>query len=141
MTLDLSNNKELEVYGRAFIGLENNLVELNLNNISIYQAPDLALPNLRILKLAHNELPSIPPDHAANLTSLRTFDISYNDLTAVPIITHSLEYLNSLSIAGNPITSLTNTSLLGAANRLEYLDMAHLPLVILEVFTYLFKII
>lgn len=133
MVLDLSNNKDLEIYGRVFIGLENNLVELNLNNISIYQAPDLALPNLRILKLAHNELPSIPPDHAANLSSLRFFDISYNDLTAVPIITHSLDYLSSLSLAGNPITSLTNTSLLGAADTLEFIDIAHLPLQILEV--------
>lgn len=135
IALDLSNNKDLEVYGRVFMGLEANLIELNLNNISIYQAPDLALPNLRILKLAHNELPSIPTENAVNLTSLRDLDLSYNDLTAVPIITRSLEFLNSLSLAGNPITSLSNTSLLGSAEQLESLDISHLPLTVLEVCT------
>lgn len=131
--LDLSHNNELEVFGRVFIGLENNLMELNLNNISIYQTPELALPNLRILRLSHNELPSIPPEYASNLTSLRVLDLSYNDLTVVPLITHSLPNLNTLSLAGNPISSLTNTSLLGASVTLEHLDIAHLPLTTIEV--------
>ena len=131
--LDLSHNSELEVFGRVFIGLEMNLMELNLNNISIIQAPDLALPNLRILRLAYNELPSIPPEHAANLTSLRVYDLSYNDLSTVPLITHSLPNLNTFSIAGNPISSLTNTSLLGAADTLEHLDISQLPLTTVEV--------
>lgn len=131
--LDLSHNDELEVYGRVFIGLEKNLMELSLDNISIIQVPDLALPNLRVLRISGNELPSIPPELAANLTSLRLLDISGNDLTAVPLITHSLENLRSLSLAGNPITSLTNTSLLGAADTLEHLDIAHLHLTLIEV--------
>lgn len=131
--LDLSHNNELEVYGRVFIGLEANLMELNLNNISLIQAPDLALPTLRVLRLSHNELPSIPPEHAANLSSLRIYDLSFNDLTTVPLITHSLPNLNYLSLAGNPITTLTNTSLLGAADTLEYLDISQLPLATIEV--------
>lgn len=131
--LDLSHNDELAAYGRVFIGLETNLMELNLNNISINYSPDLALPNLRILRLSHNGLPSIPPEQAANLTSLRILDISYNDLTTVPLITHSLPNLHTLSIAGNPISSLTNTSLLGAADSLESLDIAQLPLTTIEV--------
>ena len=134
VTLDLSNNIELEVYGRVFKGLENNLMELSLDNISLIQAPDLSLPNLRVLRLSHNELPSIPPELAANLTSLRVLDLSNNDLTAVPLITHSLPNLRSLSLAANPITSLTNTSLLGAADTLEYLDIAHLQLMMIEVY-------
>jgi Leucine-rich repeat (LRR) protein len=131
--LDLSDNSELEVYGRVFIGLEKNLMELSLDNISLIQAPDLALPNLRILRIAGNQLPSIPPELATNLTSLRELDLSYNDLTAVPLITHSLENLRSLSLAGNPITSLSNTSLLGAADTVEHLDIAHLQLLMIEV--------
>jgi Leucine-rich repeat (LRR) protein len=131
--LDLSHNSELEVYGRVFIGLETNLMELNLNNISVIQSPDIALPNLRVLRLSHNELPSIPPEQAANLTSLRVLDISYNDLTTVPLITHSLPNLQTLSLAGNPISSLTNTSLLGASETLEFLDIAQLPLTTIEV--------
>lgn len=130
--LDLSDNNELEVYGRMFIGLER-LMELSLDNISLIQAPDLNLPNLRILSIAHNELPSIPPELAANLTSLRVLDLSGNDLTAVPLITHSLPNIRSLSLAGNPISSLTNTSLLGAADTVEYLDIAHLQLTMIEV--------
>lgn len=133
VTLDLSNNIELEVYGRVFKGLENNLMELSLNNISLYQAPDLSLPFLRILKLSNNELPSVPPELAANLTSLRILDLSNNDLTAVPLITHSLPNIRSLSLAANPITTLTNTSLLGAADTLEHLDIAHLHLTTIEV--------
>lgn len=133
VVLDLSDNSELEVYGRVFKGLENSLMELSMGNISLIQAPDLSLPNLRTLRIAHNELPSIPPELAANLTSLRVLDLSENDLTAVPLITHSLPNLRSLSLAGNPITSLTNTSLLGAADTLEYLDIAHLQLTMIEV--------
>lgn len=131
--LDLSHNDELEVYGRVFKGLEKSLMELLLDNISIIQAPDLSLPHLRVLGIAHNELPSIPPELATNLTSLRDLDISENDLTTVPLITHSLPKLRSLSLAGNPITSLSNTSLLGAADTLEHLDIAHLQLMMIEV--------
>jgi Leucine-rich repeat (LRR) protein len=131
--LDLSDNEELEVYGRVFKGLERNLLELSLNNISLIQAPDLALPNLRTLSLSGNQLPSIPPEIAVNLTSLRSLDLSENDLTVVPLITHSLPHLRSLSLADNPITSLTNTSLLGAADTLEYLDIAHMDLTLIEV--------
>lgn len=130
--LDLSHNDELELFGRVFNGLENTLVELSLENISIYQAPDLPLPKLRVLIISNNELPSIPPELAVNMTSLRVLDLSQNDLTAVPLITHSLPNLRSLALAGNPITSLSNTSLLGAAETLEHLDIAHFNLNILE---------
>ncbi|CRK93089.1 CLUMA_CG006599, isoform A [Clunio marinus] len=130
--LDLSNNNELEVYGRVFIGLEKNLMDLSLNNISIIQMPDIALPNLRVLSISHNELPSISPEIAANLTSLRDLDLSENDLTTVPLMTHYLPFLRSLSLAGNPITLLSNTSLLGPAKTLEYLDISHLQLVVIE---------
>lgn len=108
-------------------------MELSLDNISLIQAPDLALPNLRSLSIAHNELPTIPAELAANLTSLRSLDISENDLTAVPLITHSLDNLRSLSLAGNPITSLTNTILLGASKTLEHLDISQLQLMTIEV--------
>lgn len=131
--LDLSDNDELEVYGRVFIGLEKNLMELSLDNISLIQAPDLTLPNLRVLRLSHNELPSIPSEIAANLSSLRVLDISENDLTAVPLIIHSLDNIRSLSLAGNPITSLSNNSLVGAVDTLEHLDIAHLDLTLIEV--------
>ncbi|XP_055588501.1 chaoptin isoform X2 [Uranotaenia lowii] len=126
--LDLSHNDELEVMGKAFVGLENSLIELRLSNISLSSVPELANPTLRILKISHNNLPTIPPELAANMSSLRELDLSENDLTHVPLITHSLPNLKSLSLAGNPITIMTNTSLLGAADTLEYLDIANLNL-------------
>lgn len=111
-------------------------MELSLDNISINQVPDLALPALRILRISQNELPFFPPELAANLTSLRELDISYNDLTTIPLITHSLPNLRALSIAGNPVTTLTNTSLLGAALTLEHLDIAQLQLTTIEVWKF-----
>lgn len=91
--LDLSHNNELDVQGKAFIGMENSLIELGLENISISSVPELPLPSLRNLRISHNELPTVPPELALNMTSLRKLDLSYNDLTNVPLITHSLEHL------------------------------------------------
>lgn len=51
----------------------------------------------------------------------------------VPLVTHSLPKLRALSLSHNMINSLTNTSLLGGAERLRELDITHLPLNYFEV--------
>lgn len=79
--------------GKAFVGLENSLIELQLANVSLSSVPELSNPSLRTLKISHNDLPTIPPELAANMTSLRELDLSENDLTSVPLITHSLPNL------------------------------------------------
>lgn len=91
--LDLSHNEELKVMDKAFVGLQNSLIELGLDNVSLSTVPDLPLPALRILRIAHNELPSIPQELAPNMSQLRQLDLSENDLTNIPILTHSLKHL------------------------------------------------
>ncbi|KAJ2947575.1 hypothetical protein O0L34_g17368 [Tuta absoluta] len=133
--LDLSNNSPFNNGERGFTlfkGLERRLSHLGLRNVSLIHIPSMPLPKLKSLDLSFNNLPSIPPDTTANLTRLRRLDLSYNDLTAVPVATHSLADLRWLSLSGNPITALLNTSLYGLSSKLEYLDVTRLRVRIFE---------
>lgn len=131
--LDLSHNEELKVMDRAFLGLHASLITLGMDNVSLSMVPDLPLPALRVLRLAYNELPSIPQELAPNMSQLRVLDLSDNDLTNVPILTHSLTHLRWLSLAGNSIRSLTNSSFTRLSDDLAYLDIAQLDLNTFEV--------
>ena len=75
---------------------------------------------------------------SSNLTSLHYLDLSYNDLTVVPLITHTLPELKTFNLANNPITAITNTSFLGVADSLEELDIRKLSLSSFEVRLYLY---
>lgn len=70
---------------------------------------------------------------ALNMSKLRKLDLSYNDLTHVPLMLNSLPQLRDVSIAFNPITSFNNQSLSGIAERLRELDYRGLPLTEFEV--------
>lgn len=94
--------------------------------------PELPLRRLQTLYLAYNELASIPAEMASNLTSLHYLDLSANDLTVVPLITHTLPELKTFNLADNPITAVSNTSFLGIADSLEELDIRRLSLTIFE---------
>ena len=94
--------------------------------------PELPLRRLQTLYLAHNELASIPAEMASNLTSLHYLDLSANDLTVVPLITHTLPELKTFNLADNPITAVSNTSFLGIADSLEELDIRRLSLTTFE---------
>ncbi|XP_045767709.1 chaoptin isoform X5 [Maniola jurtina] len=133
--LDLGMNTPFqngERGGSIFKGLERRLSHLGLKNVSLTNVPSMPLPKLKSLDLSYNNLPSVPTDITANLTRLRALDLSYNDLTTVPVATHSLSDLRWLSLSGNPIPALMNTSMYGVSPRLEYLDVTHLRLNILE---------
>lgn len=95
--------------------------------------PELPFRQLRTLYLANNELASIPAEMASNLSSLHHLDLSHNDLTVVPLITHTLPELKTFDIGYNPITSISNTSFLGLADSLEELDIRRLSLSVFEV--------
>lgn len=101
---------------------------LHLQNISLDFAPELPLQKLLHLNLAFNELPNIPQQFSENLTQVRMLDLSYNDLTIVPEMVKYLPQLRSLSLAGNPITILSNASLGGIVVELEELNLANLAL-------------
>lgn len=126
--LDLSHNEELKVMDRAFLGLHHTLISLGMDNVSLSIVPDLPLPSLRILRLANNELPSIPQELAPNMSQLRVLDLSDNDLTNVPILTHSLTHLRWLSLAGNSIKTLTNSSFTRLSDDMAHLNIAQLDL-------------
>ncbi|XP_050498519.1 chaoptin isoform X1 [Diabrotica virgifera virgifera] len=132
--LDLSHNSQLvfEPNGLSFQGLEYTLYHLQLNNISLSQVPTLPTPHLISLSLSHNSLPTVPPEMTTNLTKLQRLNLDHNDLTAIPIVTHQLDELRYFSIAGNPVTFLSNTSLLGVADHLVELDIKNLELNTLE---------
>ena len=85
--LDLSHNKELvlETRGRSFKGLEDSLLHLYLNNVSLNEVPDLPLRALRTLHVTHNEIDEIPNEMSSNLTSLQRLDVSYNQLQVILI--------------------------------------------------------
>lgn len=129
-SLELSHNTDLklEPRGRSFKGLEDTLMYLGLSNTSLSTVPELPLPELITLQLSSNTITVLPPEMASNLTSLRHLDLSWNSLTQVPLVTHSLPRLSTLYIPHNHITALTNTSMLGGAERLRELDIRHLPL-------------
>ncbi|CAH1114704.1 unnamed protein product [Psylliodes chrysocephalus] len=132
--LDLSHNSQLalEPNGLSFQGLEYTLLHLKLDNVSLSLLPTLPTPNLISLSLSHNSLPTMPPEMATNLTKLQRLNLDSNDLTAIPIVTHQLTELRYFSIADNPITFLSNTSLLGVADRLVELDIRNFDLNTLE---------
>lgn len=99
----------------------------------MFQVPEIPLPSLLTLDLSYNSISILPPEMSSNLSALRHLDLSHNLLTQVPLVTFSLQQLRALHISHNPITALTNTSLLGGAQKLRELDIRQLPLGYFEV--------
>lgn len=114
-------------------GLEDSLLELSLENVSMSSLPDLPLGHLRTLRLAYNYLTSLPSDMATNMSHLRHLELAHNALQTVPPAAHALPHLRKLELRANPISTISNTSLLGAADKLDELDLAELPLNYFEV--------
>lgn len=128
--LDLSHNVELRLdpRSRTFQNVKESLLDLRLSNLTLHNVPELQLPGLQALRLSHNMLVQLPPEMANHLSSLRRLDLSFNGLSQVPLLTTELPQLRRLNLAGNPISVLSNTSLLGGAERLRELDLRRLPL-------------
>ncbi|XP_024081743.1 chaoptin isoform X2 [Cimex lectularius] len=116
-------NNFLHIGNRDFVGLENTLEHLDISNISISYVPPMPLPSLRTLKMDDNFITYIPMYLQSNLTSLKHLDVSYNALQSLP----DVPQLNILNIAGNPISSINNTSFVDFPHLVE-LDIRGLPL-------------
>jgi len=160
--LDLSHNDALsfENRGRMFLGLEQSLQHLRLKNTSltsvsneyfmfyinfiyfynnniicnfIFQIPELPLPSLLSLDLSVNQISSVSPDRASNLSSLRNLDLSHNELIGFPSIIMNLPELNNLNLSNNHIYDLNNSTLNMGVQKLISLDLSYMPLVSFEV--------
>ncbi|XP_010132196.1 PREDICTED: vasorin-like, partial [Buceros rhinoceros silvestris] len=122
VNLDLSSNQLQEITNETFHGLR--LLErlyLQKNRIQhIHTAAFDTLENLLELKLQNNQLWAVPP---LNLPNLLLLDISWNKIpTIAPGAFHAVN-IESLKIAGLGLTSL-NEELFQVQNNLHELDVS-----------------
>ncbi|XP_069545708.1 vasorin-like [Brachyistius frenatus] len=84
------------------------LLDLSYNNIPTLRASDLETPHLEALKVASLGLISVDEDLIASLKNLHELDISINQLDEVPLALKqdSLKGLIKLSLAANPLGEL-----------------------------------
>uniref|UniRef100_A0A2H8TLK4 Chaoptin n=1 Tax=Melanaphis sacchari TaxID=742174 RepID=A0A2H8TLK4_9HEMI len=132
--LDLSHNNALsfENRGRMFLGLEQSLQHLGLKNISLTSIPELPLPSLINLDLSGNQISSVGPERASNLSSLRNLDLSHNELIGFPSIIMNLPELNNLNLSNNHIYDLNNSTLNTGVQKLITLDLSYMPFLSFE---------
>ncbi|NXN95006.1 VASN protein, partial [Rhinopomastus cyanomelas] len=121
--LYLQKNRIQHIHASAFDTLDN-LLELKLQNNQLWAVPPLDLPNLLLLDISWNKIPTIAPGafHAVNIESLKIaglglmnlneelfqaqnnlheLDVSDNLLERVPAVLRRLGSLTKLSLAGN----------------------------------------
>nr|XP_020498664.1 vasorin-like [Labrus bergylta] len=128
--LYLHANRIQSIHLEAFEGLEM-LLELKLQGNQLTSLPSLNFPQLLLLDLSHNNIPTLGPfdlqtphlealkisslgltsvddDLIASLGNLHELDISTNQLTEVPqaLKQDSLKGLIKLSLAANPLGQL-----------------------------------
>jgi serine/threonine protein kinase/Leucine-rich repeat (LRR) protein len=75
---------------------------------------------LRDLRLAHNELTTLPPV-ISQLTSLSSLDLEYNQLNSLPWQLGTLTNLRRLQLTGNPLSILNTRSKMDVTATLSYL--------------------
>ncbi|XP_053936159.1 vasorin [Cuculus canorus] len=146
--LYLQRNRIQHIDAAAFDTLEN-LLELKLQNNQLWVVPPLDLPNLLLLDISWNKIPTIAPGafHAINIESLKIaglgltsldeelfqaqnnlheLDISDNLLERVPAVLRRLGSLTKLSLAGNARISQLLAEDFHNLHNLQELDISNL---------------
>ncbi|XP_026181659.1 vasorin b [Mastacembelus armatus] len=158
--LYLYSNLIKTIHPAAFDGLEN-LLELKLQSNQLTSLPALSMPQLLLLDLRFNFLPTLGPsdlqtpnleslklggvgltslnkDLIGSLKNLHELDISENQLMTFPLVLKEIQGLIHLSLAGNPMGPL-NIQDLQNLGELQELDISSLSLQGLpEEFSHLF---
>ncbi|NXK11413.1 VASN protein, partial [Herpetotheres cachinnans] len=146
--LYLQKNRIQHIHAAAFDTLEN-LLELKLQNNQLWAVPPLDLPNLLLLDISWNKIPTIAPGafHAVNIESLKIaglgltslneelfqaqnnlheLDVSDNLLERVPAVLRRLGSLTKLSLAGNARISQLLAEDFHNLHNLQELDISNL---------------
>lgn len=148
--LYLNGNRIQHIDPTAFDTLEN-LLELKLQNNHLTVAPVLKLPQLLLLDLSWNQIPSIEARHFytdnieslkiaglglgtldeelfQSLRNLHELDISDNQLAKVPRVLHRLRRLTKLNMAGNTHISQLQREDFVSLQNLQELDISNMNL-------------
>ncbi|XP_018024567.1 chaoptin [Hyalella azteca] len=127
-SLDVSNNPLNDIDLYTFDGLQDSLQNLSVANTSIKSFPELQHPKLAVLNASNNILSFLPTNTMANLTGIRTLDVSHNELTAPGSNAWQvMPYLRDLRLQGNFVRSITNSTF-ASLSRLQVLDIRDFPL-------------
>ena len=98
--LSLAHNPIKVVSPSLFAGLEQQLETLDMANTSLTILPQFHLPALSSLNMSCNKLTFVPSSALANMTGLRTLDLSNNYLPSPPhMVWHIMPRLRHLSLA------------------------------------------
>lgn len=104
--LHLSDNNIIDLNNVDFTKLTSlNVLELNDNEIKDI-TPLFNMESLKVLKLSNNAITSEMIPVSVSLPNLEELDMSYNELTYIPISFETLQSLKCLYLNNNKITSI-----------------------------------
>ena len=133
-SLNLMDNELVKMAENSFLGLEDNLRELNLeaNNLTTFPVSAVKiLKKLQTLNLAQNQIFNITADSFTRLESIKYLDISHNVFNGIDRGTLvSLPSLKTLDFSFNDVQEVRSGSLDGLHD-LENLDLSYNSLTIL----------
>lgn len=104
--LNLSQNRLVEI--PDFIGQLTNLREFAapMNQIANFPAVLCDLPDIQVIELSLNKITSLPPQ-IGNVTSLKHLGMAMNQLQTLPIeLAAILDSLRSLNVSANQLTQI-----------------------------------